>query len=112
MTPRPLRSLTTTTLLFVFNPEFKGVRSNSTAATSRIWLVALFCFALLVICAPRPAVAQNQVEISEFLAANSGTLTNKFVRDEDGDSSDWIELHNRGTNVVNLDGWFLRSEER
>src|SRR5205823_3804532 len=53
------------------------------------------------------ATAQTQVEISEFLAANSGSFTNKFARDEDGDTSDWIELLNRGTNVVTLDGWFL-----
>ena len=35
--------------------------------------------------------------ISEFMASNDGTLA-----DEDGDFSDWIEIHNRGTEDVNL----------
>ena len=40
--------------------------------------------------------------ISEFLASNSGGL-----RDEEGDSPDWIEIHNPGATPVNLGGWFL-----
>lgn len=40
--------------------------------------------------------------ISEFLADNRAGL-----RDEDGDSSDWIELFNPDTRPVALDGWFL-----
>src|SRR5262245_35654957 len=43
--------------------------------------------------------------ISEFMAANGRTLP-----DEDGDSSDWIEIHNGGANTVNLAGWFLTDE--
>ena len=40
--------------------------------------------------------------ISEFMAANTATLT-----DEDGDSSDWIEVYNPDSAPVNLGGWFL-----
>ena len=40
--------------------------------------------------------------ISEFLTSNSGGL-----RDEDGDSPDWIEIHNPGATPVDLGGWFL-----
>ena len=40
--------------------------------------------------------------ISEFLASNSGGL-----RDEEGDSPDWMEIHNPGATPVNLGGWFL-----
>ncbi len=40
--------------------------------------------------------------ISEFLASNSGGQ-----RDEEGDSPDWIEIHNPGATLVNLSGWFL-----
>ena len=36
------------------------------------------------------------------MASNQATLA-----DDDGDSSDWIELDNRGPQAVNLDGWFL-----
>ncbi|SDM48689.1 Por secretion system C-terminal sorting domain-containing protein [Catalinimonas alkaloidigena] len=46
--------------------------------------------------------AQDQVVITEFLASNKATLA-----DEDGDYSDWVELHNAGEAVVNLEGWFL-----
>ena len=42
------------------------------------------------------------VMINEFMAANSGGLT-----DQDGDSSDWIELHNDSNTTANLAGWHL-----
>ncbi len=45
---------------------------------------------------------QSSVLISEFLAANASGLT-----DVDGDTSDWIELHNRGKAAVNLEGWCI-----
>jgi len=51
------------------------------------------------------AQAQEQPFISEFLAVNSRTL-----HDEDGDSSDWIEIHNPATNNLSLDGWFLTDD--
>ncbi|MDB4562949.1 lamin tail domain-containing protein, partial [Akkermansiaceae bacterium] len=40
--------------------------------------------------------------ISEFMASNSGT-----INDEDGDSSDWIEIHNPDASPVDLDGYRL-----
>jgi CotH kinase protein/Concanavalin A-like lectin/glucanases superfamily/Bacterial Ig domain/Lamin Tail Domain/Immunoglobulin domain len=46
--------------------------------------------------------AQAVLIISEFMAANVDTL-----KDEDGESSDWIEVHNDGALPVDLDGWFL-----
>src|SRR5437016_14664173 len=49
-----------------------------------------------------PARGFEDVLISEFMAANDGPVV-----DEDGDTSDWIEIHNAGTNVVDLNGWFL-----
>ncbi|HKX62982.1 MAG TPA: lamin tail domain-containing protein [Verrucomicrobiae bacterium] len=52
-----------------------------------------------------PVTPAKSVVISEFLAANVTGL-----RDEDGDTSDWIELANAGTNLVNLDGWFLTDD--
>jgi hypothetical protein len=52
-----------------------------------------------------PATPAESVVISEFLAANVTGL-----RDEDGDTSDWIELANAGTNLVNLGGWFLTDD--
>jgi hypothetical protein len=46
--------------------------------------------------------ASSQVVISEFMADNTRVLF-----DEDGDSEDWIEIHNTGINVVNLLDWAL-----
>ncbi|MFI4860326.1 MAG: lamin tail domain-containing protein, partial [Phycisphaerales bacterium JB063] len=40
--------------------------------------------------------------ITEFLASNDNTLD-----DEDGDSSDWIEIYNAGDTALDLDGWHL-----
>jgi len=49
--------------------------------------------------------AQEPVRISEFMAVN-----NHGLDDEDRDEQDWIELHNTGTNTVNLDGWYLTDD--
>ncbi|MFO1461814.1 MAG: CotH kinase family protein [Verrucomicrobiota bacterium] len=40
--------------------------------------------------------------ISEFQASNRGGL-----KDEDGDTPDWIELHNPDRTAINLEGWSL-----
>jgi len=45
------------------------------------------------------------VEISEFMADNDNT-----INDEDGDASDWIEIHNGGSTTANLSGWFLSDQ--
>lgn len=47
------------------------------------------------------------VVINEFLASNdSGGIV-----DEDGSSSDWIELHNYASYPVNLNGWYLTDDD-
>ena len=43
--------------------------------------------------------------ITEFLASNSGEL-----EDSDGDSSDWIEIHNPTSQSFSLDGWSLTDD--
>src|SRR5437868_1198413 len=63
---------------------------------------AVFLFFLFFALAPARAQAADSVFISEFMAVNDSTL-----QDEDGDFSDWIELHNAGANTVDLAGWFL-----
>ncbi len=50
----------------------------------------------------RSVMTSTEPFISEFLAKNSGGLL-----DEDGDSPDWIEIHNPTANSVSLDGWYL-----
>jgi len=51
--------------------------------------------------------AGSAVLLSEFMADNSRTLN-----DEDGESSDWIELFNSGTEPVDLAGWCLTDDPR
>ena len=55
--------------------------------------------ALAFIAAPS---ARADVVISEFMADNSHTLTNKL-----GKTSDWIEIHNNTGAATNLAGWHL-----
>jgi len=42
------------------------------------------------------------VWLNEFVAENSGGLTNAA-----GETSDWIELYNDATNAVDIGGWYL-----
>ena len=44
-----------------------------------------------------PTLASAQVRLTEFMAANSGTLV-----DEDGDFEDWIEVQNQSPITINL----------
>ena len=46
--------------------------------------------------------ARPAVIISEFMTANTSTLTNDF-----GETSDWIEIHNLSSTPVNLYNWAL-----
>lgn len=49
-----------------------------------------------------PDLPQPGVTITEFMADNDRTLN-----DEDGDASDWIEIHNASEQTVSLAGWSL-----
>ena len=66
-------------------------------------LAALFSIAASGFAAS--AAAQTAPLISEFAASNEISL-----RDEDGDSSDWIELHNPDVNPLDLSGWYLSDD--
>src|SRR5436309_9670569 len=63
-------------------------------------VLILYMVVLSALCLRAQAV--DDVLITEFMAANNGPVV-----DEDGDTSDWIEIHNNGTNTVDLIGWFL-----
>jgi hypothetical protein len=52
-----------------------------------------------------PAQPAPLVVINELMAENAGSS-----KDEDTDPEDWIELHNRGTTPVNLQGWSLSND--
>jgi len=54
---------------------------------------------------PRVVLDAGPLVISEIMAANSSTLV-----DENGDTSDWIEIHNPTELTLNLDGWYLTDD--
>jgi len=61
----------------------------------------LLCVAaFLCLLAGSKAIAQS-VAITEFMAANDK------IQDDQGDMSDWIELHNTSNQTVDLSGWYL-----
>ncbi len=68
-------------------------------------LYCLFVAFLAAVCGPRVGAAD--LLISEFMASNKNTLV-----DEDGDSSDWIEVYNAGSAAVDLEGWNLTDDPR
>lgn len=63
--------------------------------------------AIALLCAFLPVLpgALADVVISEFMASNSDTLL-----DEDGDASDWIEIHNDGPASLSLANWSLTDD--
>lgn len=52
-----------------------------------------------------PQARVEVVLITEFMASNTRTLA-----DEDGEFSDWIEVHNPGLAAVGLEGWYLTDD--
>ena len=54
------------------------------------------------------------IVISEFSAVNKSTLPLSAgeLLDEDGDSSDWVEIHNMTDSTVNMAGWYLSSNKK
>lgn len=53
----------------------------------------------------RRGASESPVVISEFVASNGDGL-----RDGDGETSDWVELHNRSAAAVDLEGWRLTDD--
>ena len=56
---------------------------------------------------PRHLLSVAPLVITEFMASNDDTLL-----DGDGNSSDWIEVHNPTPDPVSLDGWFLSDDAK
>src|SRR5262245_47095410 len=53
-----------------------------------------------------PKISLPPFLITEFMAANVSQGTNS-LRDEDAETSDWIEIYNTLGSVSNLGGWYL-----
>jgi len=71
----------------------------------RLAKISLGLLAVLLLTVLFPARAAGPI-ISEFMASNRASLL-----DEDGEASDWIELHNPTSTRLDLAGWFLTDEE-
>lgn len=80
-----------------------GLRAPGSRAPGSWWAVA---GAILLSLLPASRSPAQSVVISELMARQGGGL-----RDEDGDESDWIELHGPGSEAVDLDGWYLTDDE-
>jgi hypothetical protein len=66
--------------------------------------IILLVTLLSIVSMAGPAQAAETLVINEFMASNSSFL------DEDGDSSDWIEVFNQTEQAVSLDGWYLTDD--
>ena len=62
-------------------------------------LIRLCCFLLFT------QIYSQDIRINELVASNS------IIFDEDGDTSDWIELYNYGSTPVSLINWSISDEE-
>src|SRR5512133_2093549 len=66
--------------------------------TNLVWAVTILGFSSL----PIWAGPVSPLQITEFSAAG-----HQGVRDEDGDTPDWVEIQNVSAEPVNLAGWVL-----
>src|SRR4030042_383598 len=84
-------------------------------------LVSVVFFAGQASSQPDPGDDPNEYEnhdmfttpvISEFMASNGSNepLAEGELLDEDGDSSDWIEIYNPTAEAVHLGGWYLTND--
>ena len=65
-------------------------------------LTIRYCSALLLICVFFSSA--QTIRINEVVSSNSVYL------DEDGDTPDWFELHNYGTQNVSLENWNITDD--
>ncbi|UCD53562.1 MAG: lamin tail domain-containing protein [Phycisphaerales bacterium] len=73
---------------------------------------SLWFVAALLLSSLQYAAAQETPVISEFVAANTSRepLSAGELLDQDGESSDWIEIWNPSFEAINLAGWFLTDD--
>lgn len=79
----------------IFGEMFQ-VSSNPIQASIRLLLFLMIC---------HPQAGLSNPLITEFLASNQSSL-----EDEDDDTSDWIEIHNIGSSVLDLGGFALSDD--
>ena len=94
MTPRH-------TIYRLFPSLFSNLKKKIVHFKGLIWSLSLLCVSSGF------DQLQGAPRISEFVALNTRSLV-----DEDGDSSDWIEIENTDDNAVSLGGWYLTDDPK
>ena len=93
--------------LFYLIKQFKAQRAaHRFVALCFGLLLAGFSLRLIPGHSSATALSEPRQLITEFMACNEQTL-----RDQDGEYSDWIEIHNREDTPVDLGGWHLTDDE-
>src|SRR6266516_1577553 len=91
---------------FIFRMLVLAIESGSEFAWLELNVVnCRLCFISLQLVLALPVMAADTFSsayISEFMAINEHGL-----KDEEGNQSPWIELHNGGSTPINLNAWFL-----
>ena len=82
----------------------QGVNSSDKRNMVRVWCVFRLLVGSLALMLASPYAGASLV-ISEFMASNGSSLV-----DEDGDNSDWLEIHNEGDSAVSLEGMYLTDD--
>ena len=77
-------------------------QSTTLKPTKPLPLFRTFSSLIFVLAVVSPATVAGAPLISEFMAKNEST-----VADEDGDFSDWVEIHNPDGVPVSLNNWYL-----
>ncbi len=78
-------------------------RNKKTRQILSLFAVSFLCVCAVFLCSPSSAMAQTSdgLFINEFMTGNTK------VFDEDGDSSDWIEIYNSSSHTIDLSGYGL-----
>lgn len=80
------------------SPYFHLLRAGRSLGRIVLWVLLIGGWSSKLALAADPL-------ISEFMASNRNGIV-----DEDGDTSDWVELFNPGTSPINLSGWRLTDD--
>ena len=89
-------------------PTVDFLSSHFLSFKTNIWISKILVYSvLLLVTYPGFLQLHAAPRISEFVALNTRSLI-----DEDGDSSDWIEIENTGDSDVSLEGWYLTDDPK